>query len=67
MDKKDLKKMWSNWLIDIDSNTTQVAESVGSTQQNLSKKINNGSIRYCELSDIVEKYGYTIDIRKKDT
>lgn len=67
MDKKDLKKMWSNWLIDIDSNTTQVAESVGSTQQNLSKKINNGSIRYCELADIVEKYGYTIDIRKKDT
>lgn len=67
MDKKDLKKMWSKWLIDIDSNTTQVAESVGDTQQGLSRKINNASIRYIDLANIVERYGYTIDIRKKDT
>lgn len=66
MDKKELKKMWERWLIDIESNTTKVAESVGDTQQGLSRKINNASIKYCELANIVEKYGYTIDIRKKD-
>lgn len=67
MDKKELKKMWSKWLIDVGMSNTSMAESIGQSQQNLTKKINNGSIRYCELSDIVEKYGYTIEIRKKDT
>lgn len=65
MDKKDLKKMWENWLIDIEQNTTQIALTRQDTQQNLSRKINGGTIKYLELSDIVEKYGYSIAIHKK--
>ena len=65
MNKKDLKKMWENWLIDIEQNTTQIALTRQDTQQNLSRKINGGTIKYLELSDIVEKYGYSIDIHKK--
>lgn len=65
MDKKGLKKMWENWLIDIEQNTTQIAVARQDTQQNLSRKINGGTIKYLELSDIVEKYGYSIDIHKK--
>ena len=65
MDKKDLKKMWESWLIDIEQNTTQIALTRQDTQQNLSRKINGGTIKYLELSDIVEKYGYSIDIHKK--
>lgn len=29
------------------------------------EKINNCSIRYIDLANIVEKYGYSIDIHKK--
>lgn len=65
MDKKALKKMWENWLVDIEENTTQIALSRNDTQQNLSRKINGGTIKYLELSEIVEKYGYSIEIHKK--
>ncbi len=65
MDKKAFKKMWENWCIDIDQNTTQIAVSRNDTQQNLSRKINGGTIKYLELSEIVEKYGYSIEIHKK--
>lgn len=37
----------------------------GMFQQNLNAKIKNGSMKYVELSEIVEKYGYTIEIHKK--
>ncbi len=65
MDKKSLKKMWENWLLDIEKNTTQVAVARNDTQQNLSRKINGATIKYIELSEIVEEYGYSIEIHKK--
>ena len=65
MDKKSLKKMWENWLLDIEKNTTQIAVARNDTQQNLSRKINGATIKYIELSEIVEEYGYIIEIHKK--
>ena len=65
MNKEEFKKDWKKFLIDIGLSETQLAKEIGQKQNNLNKKIVNGSIRYLELSDIVEKYGYTISIRKK--
>ena len=66
MDIKQFKKDWDIFLIDIEKSEKQVATESGQSQQNLNKKIIKGSIRYLELSEIVEKYGYTISNRKKD-
>lgn len=66
MDIKQFKKEWDIFLIDIEKSEKQVATESGQSQQNLNKKIIKGSIRYLELSEIVEKYDYTISIRKKD-
>lgn len=65
MNKKELKKMWEMWLLDIEENTTSIATKHNQSQQNLSRKINEGTIKYLELSNIVEEYGYTITIHKK--
>ena len=46
-------------------NTTQIAVARNDTQQNLSRKINGATIKYIELSEIVEEYGYSIEIHKK--
>lgn len=65
MNKKELKKQWSNFLIDNELTNVDIAESIGVTKQALGQKINNGSIRYIDLANIVEKYGYSVDIHKK--
>lgn len=65
MTPKDFEKMWANWLIDIDKTGTDIAKDIGTSQQNLNKKIRNVSIRYIDLAEIVEKYGYSIEIHKK--
>lgn len=66
MDKTELKKQWKLFLLDNDTNTSQVAKDMNQYKQSLSRKIREGTIKYLELAKIVEKYGYTIDIRKKD-
>lgn len=65
MDKKELKKQWTNFLIDNELTNVDIAENIGVTKQALGQKINNGSIRYIDLANIVEKYGYSVDIHKK--
>lgn len=65
MDKKTFKKQWTNFLIDAELKNVDIAKAVGITKQSLGKKINNCSIRYIDLANIVEKYGYSIDIHKK--
>ena len=54
MDIKQFKKDWDIFLIDIEKSEKQVATESGQSQQNLNKKIIKGSIRYLELSEIVE-------------
>lgn len=65
MTEKDLQKQWGCFLIDIGRSGTEVAREIGTSQQNLNKKIRNATIRYVELANILEKYGYEISIRKK--
>lgn len=66
MDNKELVKMWKSFLIDIEKSETDIANMVDTSQQNLNRKIRMGTIRYMELSEIVEKFGYTIAIQKKN-
>lgn len=66
MNKEEFRKMWKKWLIDVGVSETQLAHELGRAQQNLNRSINNASIKYVELSEIIERYGYTVEIRKKD-
>lgn len=66
MDKDTFKKQWKKFLIDIDKSETQLANELGVKQATFNEKMRNATIKYIELSNIVEKYGYTIEIRKKE-
>lgn len=66
MNKDTFKKQWKKFLIDIDKSETQLANELGVKQATFNEKMRNATIKYIELSDIVEKYGYTIEIRKKE-
>ena len=57
MTEKDFKRLWKNFLFDIEKNNAMVASDIGTTPQNFGKKINNGTIRFLELANIFEKYG----------
>ena len=64
MDNKEFIKEWKRFLLEIGRSETQLSKEIGQTQQVLNRKIKNASIRYVELADIVEKYGYSIKIHK---
>lgn len=64
MDKKDLKRMWGIFLAENETTTKDVAEQLGIFPQALGRKINNGSIKYLELVNIFEKYGYQFSLKK---
>lgn len=66
MDQNKLGKDWRKFLIDIGMNETELAKALGTPQTNLNRKIRTGAIKYLELSEIVEQYGYTVEIRKKE-
>lgn len=65
MTKENYTKMWNKWLIDIGKSETQLAKELGVQQQGLNRKNREATIRYIDLSEIVEKYGYSIKIHKK--
>lgn len=67
MKKDEFIKDWKKFLIDIGKSETVLAKEIGTTQPNLNQKTSNATIRYLELSEIVEKYGYSIRIHKGDT
>ena len=68
----DLKKDWIDFLWSIRRTETQLAKEIGQIPQGLNRKINNRSIKYteiaeiAEIADIVEKYGYSVRIHKKE-
>ena len=65
MDKKEFKKQWTNFLIDTGLKNVDIASAIGISKQALGQRINNGSIRYIDLANIVDRYGYSINIHKK--
>ena len=64
MEKEEFIKDWKKFLIEIGKSETILAKELGTTQSNLNQKTSKGTIRYLELSNIVEKYGYSIKIHK---
>lgn len=64
MDKVRLKNFWQLFLLLSEKTTTEIACDTKQSQQNLSQKINNGTIKYIELLSILEKYGYTLQLVK---
>lgn len=64
MDKVRLKNFWQLFLLLSGKTTTEIACDTKQSQQNLSQKINNGTIKYIELLSILEKYGYTLQLVK---
>lgn len=65
MKKEDFIKDWKKFLIDIGKSETELAKEIKKEQSGINRRINSGSFKYLELSDIVEKYGYSIKIHKK--
>lgn len=66
MDDKDFKKLWSNFLIDSNITNADVAKWQGVTRSAISQKVNNNSMRFSDFVKILEHYGYTIKIIKKE-
>ena len=62
--KKRVKSLWSVFLIFSGKTTSEIATDTNQSQQKLSQKINNGSIKFIELLTILEKYGYTLQLKK---
>lgn len=65
MDKKDLQILWKTFLMRNDLDIKTVAEKKGCFPQNLGRKVNSGSIKLLEFANILEMYGYELDIKKK--
>ena len=65
MENIELARLWRHFLIDIGKSETQVAKDCGKAQQNLNRSINNGSIKFVDICNIVEKYGYEFKLIKK--
>lgn len=65
MTKEGFKIMWKKWLVEIGKSETELCKEQGLKQQTFNAKTRNATIKYIELDDIVSRYGYTIEIRKK--
>lgn len=65
MKKEEFNRMWRVFLAEIGKSGSDVARDIGITPGALNLKMRNATIRYTDLSDIVEKYGYSIEIHKK--
>lgn len=65
MNKELFIKDWKKFLIDIGKNEKEIAAANNQKQQNLNRKIKEGTIKYLELAEIVEKYGYSVKIHKE--
>ena len=66
MTEKEFEKMWKNWLVDIEKTGADIAKDLGTSQQNFNKKIRNQTIRFIELANIFEKYGYRLELVKDE-
>lgn len=56
---KEIKKL----LVDKEINATQLAEKIGMTQSNLSKKMANGSYSVADLDKIAEALDMKVEIQ----
>lgn len=61
--KKEIKKMWKKWLIDIDKKESEVFRCGERIKGN--QKINKGTIKYIDMAEKLDLFGYEIVIQKK--
>ena len=59
--EKEIKKI----LIDNDMSVTSLAESLGTSRQNLNNKLKRKDMKLSDLNDILDKLGYRIEFIKK--
>lgn len=65
MTKEELKKEYQKALIDAGLTEREVAERNGMSQQSLNQKINRGSIKFVEFTNVLESVGKTVKIVDK--
>lgn len=67
MDKETLAKDLRKLFVDEDNiSETQVAKSINMAQSNFNKKLNNGTLRYLEIYNVLDKLGYDIVWKKRE-
>lgn len=66
MDREDVKKAWQHFLVEIGKSETEVAREIGQTQVVLNRKFKNGSVKFVEFENILNHYGYTLEIKRKE-
>lgn len=66
MNKKELKKLWQLFLVENSTDTKTVAEKIGIFPQSLGRKINSGTLKVLELAEILDLYGYRLELVKDD-
>lgn len=59
--EKEIKKL----LIDADMSVTDLAETIGTSRQNLNNKLKRKDMKLSDLSEILDKIGYKIEFIKK--
>lgn len=63
---KDFSKTIKKLIIDEDTSTKEIADSIGESQQNVIGKINRETIRLMDAEKILDAIGYELAIKKKD-
>lgn len=66
MDAKDLKREWQVFLAMNGLKNPDVAKQIGITNSALWQRINNGSLKYIDFVNILDAYGYTLRLEKKN-
>lgn len=64
MTLEEFKKEWKKILIDKDISEAELWRQLGVSQQAGNRKIREGTIKYLEFVNILEKLGYKIKIEK---
>ena len=66
MDKDTLAKDLRKLFVEEDNiSETHAAKLIGMAQSNFNKKLNSGTLRYLEISDLLDKLGYDVVWKKR--
>lgn len=66
MENKDFYRFIRSVFLKADTNISRVAERLGTSKQNLHRKITTGTLKTIEFIDILDMLGYEIEIKKKN-
>lgn len=66
MENKDFYKFIRSIFLKADTNVSRVAVKLGTSKQNLHRKLTTGTLKATEFLDIIDMLGYEIEIKKKN-